>query len=221
MILDLLIVVVLLAAAIFAFQRGTIQPVLAEVTFFGLLYLFGAHSAGFAGLTRPVSRGSGLIDAAFALAIAMACTVGAAWVGGRIHRMPVVRGPDGFFGIFINVGLALIALDVLIGALAAMDQADRPVTQSSKLTATQADRVANVIDSNFVSSALVGQRDVAALRAAGPGGLDPRLTPQLVRVERFYDDWLHTDLLASRLAPRIVSLCSHLGGIKPSALPTK
>lgn len=219
MILDLLIVVVLVAAAVIAFQRGTIQPILAEVTFFGLLYLIGAHVVDFENAARPVSRGSGVIDGVLALAIATLAAAGAAWVGGRVHRMPVLRGPDGFFGIFINMALALIALDVLIGALAAMDQADRPVTQSSKLTATQAGRVADVIDSNFLSSALVGQRDVAALRAAGPGGLDPRLTPQLVRVERFYDDWLHSDLVSSRLAPRVVSFCSHFGGLKPSDLP--
>src|ERR1700731_2000582 len=103
MIFDAVIVLVLLVALLLGYQRGVIQPLMAEIFFFGtLLVVFRFHDQYTSQMEKLLHLTPVLsIFLAIILAIIMGAVGGA--IGGAFHRLESIRGIDGLLGIFVHV----------------------------------------------------------------------------------------------------------------------
>ena len=126
--------------------------------------------------------------------------------------MPVVRGVDGFFGIFVHAGVALVVLYVLISAFAAMDLAFDPLVKRANLTAAQVDQLQRALSGNVITSGLLDKQETAQLRhdsRTKNGALIDNF-PQLNQVQTTYLEFVRPQLHQSRIAPVVLRLCSRL-----------
>jgi uncharacterized membrane protein required for colicin V production len=222
--LDLFIAVVFLLAVFVGFQRGVIQPLLAEVGFLGTLVALLRYRAAYAAaLERYLHTDTPVLPVVLGVALAIVLGWAGAWVGLRIHRMPVVRGFDGFVGIFVHAILAFVFLYLVVSALVVADHAFTPFETATKLTLAQVDQLRRTLEENPITGALGDTQSIKDLQAqAKSGGATLSSAPQLKAAELFYDDFLQPQLRQSKLAPYVLSVGSHipvLGHVKPSDLP--
>src|SRR5436190_14996287 len=110
LIIDIVVVIVLVIALITGFQRGVIQPLMAEIFFFGtLLLVFRFHDQYTTQMEKLVH-----IPAVFSVFVALIAAVILGAVGGAIggafHRMESIRGIDGLLGIFVHGVVMLIVI---------------------------------------------------------------------------------------------------------------
>ena len=226
MIIDILVALALLIAIWVGYQRGVVQPLLVEIGFVGALVLIlRDRTAYMAAMERYLHA-----NAVFAVFLALIVAVVAGFVGGRVgamvHRMPVVRGVDGFLGVFVHAGFVLVISYLLISALVTLDRAFAPTVSAASMSVRQANALAAQLRSNPITASLVDPRDLARLQAAArqPGGARIESVPQLDQLQSIYEQFLQPQLASSRTAPYIARFGQRIpviGHVGPRDLPTR
>src|SRR5207302_10291294 len=95
MIIDIVIVLVLVIALFLGYQRGVIQPLMAEIFFFGtLLVVFRFHDQYTTEMQKLLHLTPVLaVFVALIIAVVMGAIGGT--IGGTFHRTEAIRGVDG------------------------------------------------------------------------------------------------------------------------------
>ena len=223
MIIDIAVALLLIIALIIGYQRGVIQPLMAEIFFFGtLLVVFRFHDQytsqmeKLAHLTPVLS-----IFLAIILAIVMGAIGGA--IGGAFHRLESIRGIDGLLGIFVHAAVTLVVVYLAISALVVLDNAFEPTIRSASLTLAQVSTLETWVESNPITAAMVSKQDLAALKNAAGGASGAKLdnVAGIHQLQQIYTSFLQPQLHGSRSVPIILSIGSHLpfiGHVGPSDL---
>jgi uncharacterized membrane protein required for colicin V production len=230
-ILDGVIVIVLLIALYIGYQRGIIQPLMTYLFFFGALFLVYRDRNNYLNAVEHYLHASVVLAIFLALIIAVVAGYAGSVVGQALHRMPVARGVDGFLGIFLNVGIALVVIYFVLEAMIVFDRAFTPFVNQAKLTNAQVTALSNTIESNPLAAALVDPKDLQKLKDQTKKGQTTSLSTvtQLDNLSTFYEDFVRPQLQTSRLAPYImrfgqkVPIVGHLGASdlppNPNATP--
>ncbi len=206
MIIDILVVLVLVIALITGFQRGVIQPLMAEIFFFGtLLVIFRFHDQYTTEMQKLLHLNAVLaVFVAVIIAVVMG-GIGAA-IGGAFHRMEAIKGIDGLLGIFVHGVVTLIVIYLVLSALVVLDNAFEPALKSASLTLTQVNQLENTILSNPITAAMVSKSDLAALKAAAQKSNAAHLDSVggIHQLQQIYSDFLQPQLHGSRTVPFIL-----------------
>ncbi len=223
MIIDILVVLVLVIALITGYQRGVIQPLMAEIFFFGtLLAVFRFHDQYTNEMQKLLHLTPVLaVFVALIIAVVMGAIGGA--IGGAFHRVEAIRGVDGLLGVFVHVVVTLIVIYLAISALVTLDNAFEPALKSASLTLSQVNQLENEILSNPITAAMVSKEDLAALKAAAakPAGAHLDSVSGIHQLQQIYSDFIQPQLHSSRTAPYILSFGHHLpfiGHVGPNDL---
>jgi hypothetical protein len=212
-IIDLLIVLVVIGTAWIGFQKGLLQPLLAEVLALGTLLLILHNRAGFLGLTQALFHANVVL--AFFMAVVFAAVMGylGARLGGAIHKMPVVRGVDGFLGLWLQTLLGIGFCYLLISGIIVMDVAFTPITTPT-VNAAQLAGLERQLESNPFTSSAVDTHDLRSFDAAAArGGVRVSDLPGIGPLQGIYRDLLLPQLSGSHLAPFIMSVGRHIPGL--------
>ena len=223
MIIDLVAVLILLVALFLGYQRGVIQPLMAEIFFFGtLLVVFRFHDQYTAEMEKLVHLNAVLsVFVAIILAIVMGAIGGA--IGGAFHRIESIRGIDGLLGVFVHVAVTLVVIYLAISALVTLDNAFAPTVKSANLTLAQVNQLESWIESNPITSAMVSKQDLKTLKdtAGGASGAHIDSVQGIHQLQQIYTGFLQPQLHGSRSVPIILTIGSHLpviGHVGPSDL---
>jgi uncharacterized membrane protein required for colicin V production len=223
MIIDIVVVLVLIVSLIVGFQRGVIQPLLAEIFFFGtLLAVFRFHDQYTTEMQKYLHFNAVLaVFVALIIAVVMGAIGGA--IGGAFHRLESIRGIDGLLGVVVHGLVTLVVIYLAISALVTLDNAFEPALKTASLTLAQVNTLESEILSNPITSAMVSKSDLAALKAAGAKASGAHLdsVAGIHQLQQIYTDFLQPQLHSSRTAPVILSIGQHIpvvGHVKPSDL---
>lgn len=224
MIIDILIVLMVVGAALVGFQKGFIQPLLAELLFIGTLLILLGNRNAYVAFMRGVFHANAVIAVFAALIIAAVLGYVGVRVGGLVHRMPSVRGWDGFLGIIVQALVAVVIAYGIISTMIVLDRAAGPSVNNSALTVAQAKSLQKQLESNAVTAPLGDSADFRALlaQAAKPGGAHITDAAQLNQVVTLYQDLFLPQLERSRLAPLVMRIGDHVpfvGHFGPRDLP--
>ncbi len=172
MIIDVLIVLAVVSAAWVGFQRGLVQPLLAELFVLITLLILLHNRSAFAATTGAVFHTGGFLAVAVALVLAGLMGYLGGRLGGAIHRMPVVRGVDGFLGVWMQALFGIAICYLLIAGIIVSDRAFAPLT-APNVNAAQLRTLERQLSSNaFTSTVLDGpELDASNARAARAGGV--------------------------------------------------
>lgn len=223
-VIDILVVVVLVIALITGFQRGVIQPLLAEIFFFGtLLVIFRFHDQYTTLLEK--FHISAVLSVFVALIIAIVLGGIGAAIGGAFHRMESIRGIDGLLGVIVHVGVSLVLIYLAVSALVTLDNAFEPALRSASLTLTQVNDLENKILSNPITAAMVSKADLDALKAAAQKNNAAHLdsVQGIHQLQQIYTDFVQPQLHGSKTVPFILGFGQHLpliGHVGPGDLKT-
>lgn len=223
MIIDVAIVLVLVIALFLGYQRGVIQPLMAEIFFFGtLLVIFRFHDSYTNEMSKLLHLNAVL---AVAVALILAVIIGAIGgaIGGAFHRLEAIRGIDGLLGIFVHGVVTLVVIYLAISALVTLDNAFEPTLKSATLTLAQVNQLEDWVLSNPITSAMVSKQDLAALKSAASktSGASIDQIAGIHQLQQIYVDFLQPQLHSSRAVPIILSIGSHIpviGHVGPSDL---
>jgi uncharacterized membrane protein required for colicin V production len=225
MIIDVVVVLVLIVSLIVGYQRGVIQPLLAEIFFFGtLLAVFRFHDQYTTEMQKVLHLNAVLaVFVALIFAVIMGAIGGS--IGGAFHRLESIRGIDGLLGIVVHGLVTLVIVYLAISALVTLDNAFEPALKSASLTLTQVNALESEIVSNPITSAMVSKSDIQALKAAAAKSSGAHLdsVAGIHQLQQIYTDFLQPQLHSSRTAPFILGIGQHLpviGHVKPSDLHT-
>src|SRR5438034_2673588 len=152
MIIDIFVALTVLGAAFVGFQRGFIQPLLAEILFVGTLLVLLNNRDTFLGFMKDVFHASAFIAVLAALIIATVFSYAGIRAGGIIHRMPSVRGWDGFLGVFVQALTAVVLAYGLLSAMVVVDRAVRPAANNAALSVAQVRVLKKELDSNALTA---------------------------------------------------------------------
>ena len=212
MIIDIIVVLVLLLALFIGYQKGVIQPLMAEIFFFGtLLAVFRFHDQYTTQMDKLLHINAVLsIFVAIILAIVMGFIGGA--IGGAFHRIESIRGIDGLLGIFVHVAVTLVVVYLAVSALVVLDNAFEPTLRSATLTLTQVNKLEDWIQSNPITAAMVSKQDMQALKTAAGGPTGARLdsVQGIHQLQQIYTGFLSPQLHGSRAVPIVLSIGSRL-----------
>src|SRR6476646_1458329 len=157
-IIDIAVALLLIIALIIGYQKGVIQPLMAEIFFFGtLLVVFRFHDQ----YTNQMEKLAHLTPVlSIALAIILAIVMGAIGgaIGGAFHRLESIRGIDGLLGIFVHVAVTLVVVYLAISALVVLDNAFEPTIRSASLTLAQVNKLETWVESNPITAAMVSKQ---------------------------------------------------------------
>ena len=223
MIIDILVVLVLVIALITGFQRGVIQPLMAEIFFFGtLLIVFRFHDQ-YTTEAQKLLHLNAVLSVFVALIIAVVAGAIGGGIGGAFHRMEAIRGVDGLLGVFVHVGVSLVVIYLAASALVTLDNAFQPALKSASLTLTQVNDLENQILSNPITSAMVSKSDLQTLKDAATKSNAAHLdsVAGIHQLQQIYTDFLQPQLHGSRTVPIILSFGRHLpfiGHVGPNDL---
>lgn len=225
-ILDGIIVVVLLIALYIGYQRGIIQPLTTYLFFFGAIFLLYRERVPYLNGVEKYLHANVVLAIFFALIIAVVAGYGGSVVGQALHRMPIARGVDGFLGIFLNIAIAIGVIYFVLSGMIVFDKAIGPFSSSAKLTQAQVTTLANQIQSNPLSAALVDPKDLQKLKDETKKGQTATLSTvqQLDNLSTFYQDFIRPQLKGSRIAPYVMRVGQKiplLGRYGASDLPKK
>jgi len=223
MIIDAVIALALLVALFLGYQRGVIQPLMAEIFFFAtLLLIFRFHDQYTSEMQKLLHLNPVLsVFVALILAVILGAIGGA--IGGAFHRLEAIRGIDGLLGVFVHVGVTVVVIYLAVSALVVLDNAFEPTLKSATLTLNQVNQLENFILSNPITSAMVSKSDLQALKtaAAKPAGASIDSVAGIHQLQQIFVDFLQPQLHGSRAVPIILSIGSHLpflGHVGPSDL---
>jgi uncharacterized membrane protein required for colicin V production len=223
MIIDIAVGVLLLFALLLGYQRGVIQPLLAEIFFFGtLLVIFRFHDQ-YTNEMQKVAHINAVLSVFVALIIAVIFGAVGGAIGGAFHRMDAVRGIDGLLGVFVHVGVTLVIVYLGISALVTLDNAFVPTLTKATLTLSQVNDLETRILSNPITAAMVSKDDLAALKAAAAKTSGARIDTisGIHQLEQLYQNFLQPQLHSSRTVPIILRIGNHLpfiGHVGPNYL---
>ncbi|MFI4972548.1 MAG: CvpA family protein, partial [Hyphomicrobiales bacterium] len=115
-IIDAIVVLVLIVALVIGYQRGVIQPLMAEIFFFGtLLAVFRFHDQYTNEMQKLLHLNAVLsVFVALIMAVVLGAIGGA--IGGAFHRMEAIRGVDGLLGVFVHGLVALVVIYLVVSA---------------------------------------------------------------------------------------------------------
>lgn len=218
MIIDILIVLVILATAWVGFQRGLIQPLLAELFALGTVLIILHNRELFAGFMQGVFHATGALDVVIAVILAILMGYLGARLGGAIHRMPVVRGADGFVGLWLQILFGVGLCYVLIAGVIVMSRAFTPI-QAGTVNATQLKALEAQLATNPVTSSVVDGKALEPYdtRAARPGGVRVSDLPGIGQLQSVYSGLLQSQVAGSRLAPFVMNTGRRIPGLGPYA----
>jgi uncharacterized membrane protein required for colicin V production len=223
MIIDIVIVLVLLLAIVLGFQRGVIQPLMAEIFFFGtLLAVFRFHDQYTNEMQKLLHLNAVFsVFVALILAVVLGAIGGA--IGGAFHRLEAIRGIDGLLGVFVHAVVTLVVIYLAVSALVTLDNAFEPTLKSATLTLAQVNQLESWILSNPITSAMVSKQDLLALKTAAgkSSGASINSVAGIHQLQQIYVDFLQPQLHSSRAVPIILSIGSHvpvIGHVGPSDL---
>lgn len=233
LVIDILVVIILVIALITGYQRGVIQPLLAEIFFFGtLLAVFRFHDQYTSEMQKLLHLTPVLsVFVALILAVVLGAVGGA--IGGMFHRMEAIRGVDGLLGVFVHGIVTLVVIYLAISALVVLDNAFKPALASASLTLTQVDQLESQILSNPITAAMVSKSDLQALKDAAAKSNSAHLDSVggIHQLQQIYTDFFEPQLHGSRVVPFILGFGRHLPFIGrigpddlhplPSATPTE
>src|SRR5207245_8263207 len=165
-IIDIIVLLLLVVALIIGYQRGVIQPLMAEIFFFGtLLVIFRFHDTYTNEIEKLLHLDAVLsVFVALILAVIIGAIGGA--IGGAFHRLEAIRGVDGLLGIFVHVAVTLVVIYLAVAALVTLDNAFEPTLKTANLTLAQVNQLETWILSNPITAAMVSKQDLAALKTA-------------------------------------------------------
>src|SRR5207249_9862389 len=96
-------------------QRGVIQPLMAEIFFFGtLLAVFRFHDQYTTEMQKLLHL-TPVLSVFLALIIAVVLGAIGGAIGGMFHRMEAIRGVDGLLGVFVH-GVGTVGVIYLVGS---------------------------------------------------------------------------------------------------------
>jgi len=222
--IDIAIAIALLVAIYVGYQRGVVQPLLVEIFFLGALLIIIRDRHAYQTAMEKYLHTNAVLDVFLALIVAVVAGFVGGQLGAMIHRMPVVRGIDGFLGIFVHAGFVVLISYVLLSALVAFDKAFGPTVNAATLTLQQVQALQNNIEGNPLSAFFVDEKDLAKLKqeATQPGGARLETVSQLSQLQNFYEQFLQPQLAGSRAAPVIMSIGQKIpiiGHAGPKDLP--
>jgi uncharacterized membrane protein required for colicin V production len=222
-IIDIVVAFVLVIALIVGFQRGVIQPLLAEIFFFGtLLAVFRFHDQYTTEMQKLLHLSPVLsVFVALILAVILGAVGGA--IGGAFHRMEAIRGVDGLLGIFVHGVVTLVVVYLAVSALVTLDNAFEPALKTASLTLAQVNQLESVILSNPITSAMVSKSDMQALKTAASKASGAHLdsVAGIHQLQQIYSDFVQPQLHSSRSVPIILSIGHHvpiIGRVGPNDL---
>jgi uncharacterized membrane protein required for colicin V production len=225
MIIDVVVVLILVIAVIIGYQKGVIQPLMAEIFFFGtILLIFRFHDPYTAAIDKYFHlKAVFAVFIALILAVVMGAIGGA--IGGAFHRLEAIRGVDGLLGVFVHLLVTLIVIYLGISALVTLDNAFEPVLKSASLSLKQVNQLESTILSNPITSAMVAKSDMKQLKdaASKTNGAHLDTIQGIHQLQQIYTDFLQPQLHSSRTAPFILGFGQHLpviGHVKPGDLHT-
>jgi hypothetical protein len=222
--IDIAIAIALLVAIYIGYQRGVVQPLLVEIFFLGALLIIIRDRHAYQQAMEKYLHTNAVLDVFLALIVAVVAGFVGGQLGAMIHRMPVVRGIDGFLGIFVHAAFVVLISYSLLSALITLDKAFAPTIAAATLTAKQVQSLTDQINSNPLTAFLVDEKDLAKLKAqaAKPGGARLETVSQLSQLQSFYEQFLQPQLAGSRAAPIILSIGQKIpviGHAGPKDLP--
>ena len=213
MIIDILIVVVVLGAAWLGFQRGLVQPFLIELLVLGTLIIIYRNRNGFLALTGAFLHGNAVLAVFVALVLAGIMGYVGAQLGGIIHKMPVVRGADGFVGLWAQTIFGIALCYLLISGMIVMDKTFTPI-KAPTVNAAQLQTIERQLGSNLFTAGLVDSHDLQPYQAqASKGAVKLSDLPAIGQFQAVYGDFLGPQLAGSRLAPFVVNVGRHIPGL--------
>src|SRR5712691_612757 len=211
-IIDIIVVLVLVIALITGYQRGVIQPLMAEIFFFGtLLVVFRFHEQ-YTNEMQKLLHLTPVLSVFVALIIAVVLGAVGGAIGGAFHRMEAIRGIDGLLGIFVHVVVTLVVIYLAASALVTLDNAFEPALKSASLTLTQVNQLENQILSNPITAALVSKSDMTALKDSASKSNAAQLdsVAGIHQLEQIYTGFFQPQLHGSRTVPFILGFGSRL-----------
>jgi len=221
--IDIAIGLLIIVALFLGYQRGVIQPLMAEIFFFGtLLLVFRFHDQYTTQMEKLVHINPVISIFVALIAAVILGAIGGA-IGGAFHRMESIRGIDGLLGVFIHVVVMLVVIYLGISALVTLDNAFVPTVNKATLTLDQVNQLESTILSNPITSALVSKDDLAALKkAAGTtNGANIQSINGIKQLQQIYTGFLEPQLHTSRSVPIILGIGQHLpliGHVGPNDL---
>jgi uncharacterized membrane protein required for colicin V production len=223
MIIDVVVLLFLVVALLIGYQRGVIQPLMAEIFFFGtLLVVFRFHDQYTAEMQKIAHINAILsVFVAIILAIVMGAIGGA--IGGAFHRVESIRGIDGLLGIFVHVAVTLVVIYLAVSALVTLDNAFEPTVRNATLTLAQVNQLESWITSNPITSAMVSKQDLKSLKAGAgvAGGAHLDAVQGIHQLQQIYTGFISPQLHGSRSVPIILGIGHRLpfiGHVGPSDL---
>ena len=230
MVIDIAIAVLLLAALFLGYQRGVIQPLMAEIFFFGtLLVIFRFHDTYTTEMEKIAHINAVLSVFVAIIAAIILGAVGAA-IGGAFHRMDAIRGIDGLLGVFVHVIVTVVLIYLAISALVTLDNAFVPTLNRASLTLDQVNQLENEILSNPITAAMVSKDDLNSLKASAAKNNAAHIDSiaGIHQLEQLYTGFLEPQLHSSRAVPIILAIGDKLpvighvgpGDLKPIPTPT-
>jgi len=221
--IDIAIGLLIIVALFLGYQRGVIQPLMAEIFFFGtLLLVFRFHDQYTTQMEKLVHINPVVSIFVALIAAVILGAIGGA-IGGAFHRMESIRGIDGLLGVFIHVVVMLVVIYLGISALVTLDNAFVPTVNKATLTLDQVNQLESTILSNPITSALVSKDDLAALKkAAGTtNGASIQSINGIKQLQQIYTGFLEPQLHTSSSVPVILGIGQHLpliGHVGPNDL---
>ena len=212
MIIDILVVLVLVIALITGYQRGVIQPLMAEISFFGtLLVVFRFHEQ-YTNEMQKLLHLTPVLSVFVALIIAVVLGAVGGAIGGAFHRLEAIRGVDGLLGVFVHVLVSVVVIYLAVSALVTLDNAFEPALRSANLTVAQVNQLETQILSNPITAAMVSKSDLQALKAAAAKNNAAHLdsVAGIHQLQQIYTDFLQPQLHGSRIVPYILSIGQHI-----------
>jgi len=212
LIIDILVVLVLVIALITGYQRGVIQPLMAEIFFFGtLLVVFRFHEQ-YTNEMQKLLHLTPVLSVFVALIIAVVLGAVGGAIGGAFHRLEAIRGVDGLLGVFVHVLVSVVVIYLAVSALVTLDNAFEPALRSANLTVAQVNQLETQILSNPITAAMVSKSDLQALKAAAAKNNAAHLdsVAGIHQLQQIYTDFLQPQLHGSRTVPFILSIGQHI-----------
>lgn len=226
MIIDAVVIIALVIAIWIGYQRGVVQPLLVEICFVGTLLVILRDRDAYMSAMAHFLHANAVLAVFLALIVAVVAGFAGGQVGAMVHRMPVVRGVDGFLGVFVHAAFVIVLSYLLLSALVTLDKAFAPTVSAASITTKQASALAAQIKSNAITSSLVDPKDLAKLQASSrqPGGARIETVPQLDQLQTFYEQFVQPQLAGSRTAPYIMGFGRRIpiiGHAGPKDLPVR
>ncbi len=216
MFIDVLIVLVVIGAAWVGFQRGLIQPLLAELLVLATVLIILHNRSGFVAAAQALFHANGFLAVVIGLVLAILMGYLGARLGGAIHRMPVVRGVDGFVGVWLQALFGIAICYLVISGIIVMNRAFTPISTPT-VNAVQLDALEHQLSANPFTSTVLDGHDLQSFnaRASRPGGVQVSDLPGIGALQSVYRDFLQPQLTGSHLAPFVMSVGRHIPGLGP------